>query len=103
MTRVLHSVLSSAIVCALVTLTGGRLYSQAPASPVAQARLKPIESVVEDVPALQAADLEMFAFCAAYYQRPLGEVVAATLPPRLRQVTRRKLAAMPPVGPRRRR
>jgi primosomal protein N' (replication factor Y) len=62
-------------------------------SAVALDRLKPIERRVEDVPPLADADLELFGFCAAYYQRPLGEVIAASLPPRLRQANRRALAA----------
>jgi primosomal protein N' (replication factor Y) len=67
-------------------------------SPVAPERLKPIEARVDDVPPLGAAELELFGFCAAYYQRPLGEVAAASLPPRLRQVSRRRLQA-PPAAP----
>ena len=67
-------------------------------SPVARARLKPVEAVVADVPPLGAADLELFNFCAAYYQRPLGEVIAASLPPRLRQVSRRRLESPPPAA-----
>jgi primosomal protein N' (replication factor Y) len=60
-------------------------------SGVDPARLREIERVVDDVPMLGPADLELFEFCAAYYQRPLGEVIAASLPPRLRQVSRRVL------------
>ena len=37
-------------------------------------------------------ELELLAFCARYYVRPLGEVAATALPPRLRQVARRPLA-----------
>ena len=66
-------------------------------SEVSAARLKPVERVVEDVPPLRSPELELFAFCAAYYQRPLGEVIAASLPPRLRQVSRRSLASSSPV------
>ena len=62
-------------------------------SAVAAQRLRAIESVVGDVPALGEAELELFDFCARYYQRPLGEVLGAALPPRLRQVSRRALAA----------
>ena len=61
-------------------------------SEVPQARLRAVESVVADVGAFQPAEMELFEFCAAYYQRPLGEVIAASLPPRLRQVSRRKIA-----------
>jgi len=65
-------------------------------SPVEAARLRPIQAVVEDVAPFTPADLELFEFCAAYYQRPLGEVIATSLPPRLRQVTRRALQAPAP-------
>jgi primosomal protein N' (replication factor Y) len=51
-----------------------------------------VESVVADIAPFKADELELFEFCAAYYQRPLGEVIAASLPPRLRQVSRRKIA-----------
>ena len=62
------------------------------ASAVPLERLKDIQSRVEDVEPLGAAELELFEFCAQYYQRPLGEVIAASLPPRLRQVSRRRIA-----------
>ena len=65
-------------------------------SDVPAERLKAVESVVEDVAPFQPAELELFEFCAAYYQRALGEVIAASLPPRLRQVSRRKLAPAEP-------
>src|SRR3954463_222034 len=64
-------------------------------SEVPRAKLKPIEGVVPDVPPISAESLEILRFCASYYQRPLGEVIAASLPPRLRQVSRRPL---PPPG-----
>lgn len=60
-------------------------------SAVPEERLRALEAVVEDVPALGADELELFEFCARYYQRPLGEVLGAALPPRLRQVSRRVL------------
>ena len=52
-------------------------------------RLRDVVGLVEDVPALGAAELDLFRFCARYYHRALGEVIAASLPPRLRQVKRR--------------
>ena len=66
-------------------------------STIALARLRAIEARVEDVPPLGAADLGLFEFCAAYYQRPLGEVIAACLPPRLRQPSRRRIPAPEPA------
>ncbi len=62
-------------------------------SEVQAAKLKSIAAIVEDVPPIGAQELELLKFCAAYYQRPLGEVLHASLPPRLRQVRRRALAA----------
>jgi primosomal protein N' (replication factor Y) len=73
----------------------GVVLEHAPASDVPAERLRDIESVVEDVPPFEDADLELFRFCARYYQRPLGEVIATGLPPRLRQVKRRRIALQP--------
>lgn len=73
----------------------GVVVGHATRSAVPEARLRPVESVVGDVPALSRNDLELFEFCARYYHRPLGEVIAASLPPRLRQVSRRRI--VPPA------
>jgi primosomal protein N' (replication factor Y) len=70
----------------------GVVVGHARVSKVPASRLRDIESVVPDVAPLSAAELELFEFCAAYYQRPLGEAIAAGLPPRLRQVSRRAVA-----------
>lgn len=56
-------------------------------------KLKAIERAVDDMPPMEAKDMRLMAFCAAYYQRGLGEVIAASLPPRLRQVSRRDISA----------
>ena len=61
-------------------------------SVVGAGRLREVESVVDDVPPLGPAELDLYEFCAAYYQRGLGEVVGTSLPPRLRQVSRRRIA-----------
>ncbi|MBC8023976.1 MAG: primosomal protein N', partial [Burkholderiales bacterium] len=66
-------------------------------SAVPASRLRNIERRVEDVPPLGTADLDLYAFCASYYQRPLGEVIGAALPPRLRQVSRRAIRAIAPA------
>ena len=76
----------------------GVVVGLAAASAVPAERLRSIESVVADVPALGAAELELFDFCARYYLRPLGEVLGAALPPRLRQVNRRAIAAPEPAS-----
>jgi len=75
----------------------GVVVGHARRSAVAPARLRDIEQVVADVEPLRADELELYEFCARYYQRPLGEVIAAALPPRLRQVRRRPFVAPAPA------
>jgi primosomal protein N' (replication factor Y) len=70
----------------------GVVLGHAASSNVPAARLRNVESVVGDVAPLREAELDLFEFCAAYYQRPIGEVIATGLPPRLRQVARRTIA-----------
>jgi primosomal protein N' (replication factor Y) len=48
-------------------------------------RIKPVDSVWEGLPPLPEADRELLEFAARYYLAPLGEVVAAMLPPALRR------------------
>ncbi|MBK7565537.1 MAG: primosomal protein N' [Propionivibrio sp.] len=55
-------------------------------SDVPVARLKSIEAVLRDIPALPADWFRLSEFCAAYYQAPLGEVMLSTLPAGLRRV-----------------
>jgi primosomal protein N' (replication factor Y) len=68
-------------------------------SDVPAAKIREVAARVEDVAPLHPRDLALLRFCAEYYQRPLGEVVATSLPPRLRQVRRRKLAPLEAVAP----
>ena len=56
------------------------------ASPIPHERLKPIVRTLEDAPRLPPDWLELMRFLSSYYQRPLGETVAGSLPPRLRSV-----------------
>ncbi len=70
----------------------GVVVGESAESAVPPERLKPVESVIADVAAFRADELELFEFCSSYYQRGLGEVIAASLPPRLRQVSRRPIA-----------
>jgi primosomal protein N' (replication factor Y) len=74
----------------------GVVVGRATRSDVPAERLRDVERIVEDIPPLGAGELALFRFCARYYHRALGEVIAASLPPRLRQVRRRALA--PPAG-----
>src|SRR3954469_13474184 len=55
-------------------------------SSIAPARLKSAIALREDAPALPGDWLELMRFLSGYYQRPLGETVIASLPPRLRSV-----------------
>jgi primosomal protein N' (replication factor Y) len=56
------------------------------ASSVAVSKLKPIVRVLEGAPRLSADWLEQMRFLSSYYQRPLGETVVGSLPPRLRSL-----------------
>jgi primosomal protein N' (replication factor Y) (superfamily II helicase) len=75
----------------------GVVVGRAGRSEVPAERLRDIESVVSDVPPIGSAELALYRFCARYYHRALGEVIAASLPPRLRQVRRRPIR--PEGGP----
>lgn len=78
----------------------GVVISLAARSEVPEARLRAVLRAVDDVGALDEPTLELLTFCAQYYQRPLGEAVLASLPPRLRQVRRRRLRATPAAATR---
>src|SRR5258707_15636791 len=54
------------------------------ASALAANRLKTLVAVRDDAPRLPKEWLDLMRFLAGYYQRPLGETVIASLPPRLR-------------------
>jgi len=81
----------------------GVVLSRETRTDIAPERLRPLESVVDDVAPLAESDFALLGFCAAYYQRPLGEVLHACLPPRLRQAKRRRIkapaTAETPAGP----
>jgi len=55
------------------------------ASEVPPDRLRPVHALLEDLPPLARDWLALARFAAEYYQRPLGEVMHAALPPRLRR------------------
>jgi primosomal protein N' (replication factor Y) len=54
-------------------------------SAVPTSRLKPIDAVLDAEPLLDSADLAFLTWAAGYYHHPVGEVVAAALPLRLRK------------------
>ncbi|MCL4801401.1 MAG: primosomal protein N' [Burkholderiales bacterium] len=55
------------------------------ASEVPPDRLRAVHALLDDLPPLPRDWLALARFAADYYQRPLGEVVHAALPPRLRR------------------
>ncbi len=66
-----------------------------PRASIRARRLRAVESRVGDVASFTSTELALYAFCARYYQRAIGEVIGMALPPRLRQVRRRALPAPP--------
>jgi primosomal protein N' (replication factor Y) (superfamily II helicase) len=59
---------------------------------VPPAELKAVASVLDGLPPLGARWRELVAFAASYYQRGLGEVALAALPPQLRDLGAEQLA-----------
>jgi primosomal protein N' (replication factor Y) len=55
-----------------------------PATDVPPGKLRPAGPILDDMPPLTREWLALARFAAEYYQRPLGEVIHAALPPRLR-------------------
>lgn len=66
--------------------TVGLIIELATDSEIPESRLRWAEKILRDVPSLGREWLELAKFCSRYYQRPLGEVVATALPPRLRSL-----------------
>ncbi|MDR0276036.1 MAG: primosomal protein N' [Burkholderiaceae bacterium] len=56
------------------------------------ARVRPVAAVFDALPPLAAPWRALIAFVARYYQRALGEVALAALPPQLRQLSGQQLA-----------
>ena len=56
------------------------------------AKLRPIASVLDALPALSANWRKLIDFAAGYYQRSAGEVALAALPPQLRDLSTLQLA-----------
>lgn len=64
--------------------TVGVIIDVVSSSDLPQEKLRAAERVLRDMPRLSPEWLALAQFCSAYYQRPLGEVIHAALPPRLR-------------------
>ena len=60
--------------------------------PADQITLKPITAVLDGIAPLDAPWRRLVAFAARYYQRSLGEVALAALPPQLRELSGEQLA-----------
>ncbi len=72
----------------------GIVWERAPGAALDAAQLKPVGDVLDAMPPLPAAWRQLVAFAAGYYQRSVGELALAVLPPELRkldaaQLTRR--------------
>ena len=65
----------------------GMVVGPAASGTQAPAELRWVERVLDDVPSMPAHWLELCTFAAAYYQRPLGEVMLPVLPLPLRRVS----------------
>jgi primosomal protein N' (replication factor Y) len=82
----------------------GVVVERAAQSELPAERLKAVAAVRRDAPRLPADWLALIRFLAAYYQRPLGEAVVASLPPRLRSLRplpreERRFVRLSPVAP----
>ncbi len=62
------------------------------AAPPEHAKLRTIEAVMQGLPALDATWQRLVSFAARYYQRSVGEIAMAGLPPALRDMTAEQLA-----------
>ncbi|GAB3778056.1 primosomal protein N' [Ramlibacter monticola] len=56
------------------------------------AQLRPVGAVLDGLPPLSATWRQLVTFAAGYYQRSLGEVALAALPPQLRELDAAQLA-----------
>jgi len=64
----------------------GIIVELAQSTPIPVERLKAVMRILHDMPPLAPADLRLLRFAADYYHHPLGEVVLAALPTRLRRL-----------------
>ena len=69
------------------TLQVGVALAQQPDSTIGAGKLRDLIRVLDDRPALSPDILRLAQFCADYYHYPLGAILLATLPPRLRNAT----------------
>jgi len=62
----------------------GIIFEVAASSDLPPEKLRAADRILRDMPPLAEEWLALAQFCSGYYQRPLGEVIHAALPPRLR-------------------
>ena len=62
----------------------GVVIEQATDSPLPEARLKPLDEVLDADPVLDAPVLDLVRWASDYYHHPIGEVIASALPKALR-------------------
>ncbi len=65
---------------------------QASTNPIAAEKTRPIAAVLDTIAPLTPAWQQLVTFTAHYYQRSLGEVALAALPPQLRDLSTQQLA-----------
>ncbi len=63
----------------------GLIVGSAASSDQPAGKLKPVETILRDMPPLPADWLALCEFCSRYYQHPLGQVMGFALPPLLRR------------------
>jgi len=63
----------------------GIVLAPAATAPADAPRLKAINEIVEDVPPIESGNLRLAEWAAEYYQYPLGEVLATSMPGALRR------------------
>jgi primosomal protein N' (replication factor Y) len=62
----------------------GIIFEVVASSDLPAEKLRTADRILRDMPPLAREWLALAQFCSGYYQRPLGEVIHAALPPRLR-------------------
>jgi len=72
----------------------GVIWDIATKSKVSDSRLRSAEKILREIAPLPREWLALVEFCSGYYHGPLGEAVAAALPPRLRTA---KTVPIPPL------
>jgi primosomal protein N' (replication factor Y) (superfamily II helicase) len=70
----------------------GIVWDGAPGGALDAAQIKPIGDVLDAMPPLPPAWRQLVAFAAGYYQRSIGELALAVLPPELRKLDAAQLA-----------